>query len=82
MSTYLDTRSFLRWGWRQLTSMRTALILLLMLGVAAIPGSLFPQRTQNPMQVRQYFIDNPGICLLYTSPSPRDYAASRMPSSA
>ena len=23
-----------------------------------------------------------GICLLYTSPSPRDYAASRMPSSA
>ena len=25
---------------------------------------------------------NPKICLLYTSPSPRDYAASRMPSSA
>ena len=25
---------------------------------------------------------NPNICLLYTSPSPRDYAASRMPSSA
>ena len=24
----------------------------------------------------------PLICLLYTSPSPRDYAASRMPSSA
>ena len=24
----------------------------------------------------------PNICLLYTSPSPRDYAASRMPSSA
>ena len=23
-----------------------------------------------------------GFCLLYTSPSPRDYAASRMPSSA
>ena len=23
-----------------------------------------------------------GTCLLYTSPSPRDYAASRMPSSA
>jgi cytochrome c biogenesis protein len=61
MSTYLDSRSFLRWGWRQLTSMRTALILLLLLGVAAIPGSLFPQRTQNPMQVRQYFIDNPSL---------------------
>ena len=26
--------------------------------------------------------DNLYICLLYTSPSPRDYAASRMPSSA
>ena len=25
---------------------------------------------------------NKGTCLLYTSPSPRDYAASRMPSSA
>ena len=25
---------------------------------------------------------NSKICLLYTSPSPRDYAASRMPSSA
>ena len=24
----------------------------------------------------------PYVCLLYTSPSPRDYAASRMPSSA
>ena len=24
----------------------------------------------------------PDSCLLYTSPSPRDYAASRMPSSA
>ena len=26
--------------------------------------------------------DGDGVCLLYTSPSPRDYAASRMPSSA
>ena len=26
--------------------------------------------------------DTSGVCLLYTSPSPRDYAASRMPSSA
>ena len=26
--------------------------------------------------------DGPIGCLLYTSPSPRDYAASRMPSSA
>ena len=27
-------------------------------------------------------INNGDTCLLYTSPSPRDYAASRMPSSA
>ena len=56
----LDARSSLRWLWRQLTSMRTALILLLLLGIAAIPGSLFPQRTQNPLAVRDYFKSNPG----------------------
>ena len=31
---------------------------------------------------RQKAILNGNNCLLYTSPSPRDYAASRMPSSA
>ncbi len=56
----LDARSSLRWLWRQLTSMRTALILLLLLGIAAIPGSLFPQRTQNPLGVSDYFKSNPG----------------------
>ena len=50
-----------RFAWRQLTSMRTALILLMLLGLAAIPGSLLPQRPQNPMAVRQYFIDQPGL---------------------
>ena len=59
MSTVLDSRSFLRWCWRQLTSMRTALILLLLLSIAAIPGSLFPQRTQNPLRVREYFVNDP-----------------------
>jgi len=63
MSTVLDSRSFLRWCWRQLTSMRTALILLLLLGISAIPGSLFPQRSQNPIQVKQYFIDNPTLAV-------------------
>ena len=63
MSTVLDSRSFLRWCWRQLTSMRTALILLLLLGIAAIPGSLFPQRSQNPIQVKQYFSDNPTLAI-------------------
>ena len=49
----------LRWVWRQLTSMRTALQLLLLLAVAAVPGSLFPQRPANPAVVTQYLQDNP-----------------------
>lgn len=49
----------LRWAWRQLTSMRTALFLLLMLAVAAVPGSLFPQRPSSPAEVTQYLTDNP-----------------------
>lgn len=49
----------LRWAWRQLTSMRTALFLLLLLAVAAVPGSLFPQRPANPAVVTQYLADNP-----------------------
>ena len=51
----------LRYGWRQLTSMRTALILLLLLGLAAIPGSIIPQRTQNPMKVSEYFKNSPDL---------------------
>ena len=51
----------LRWGWRQLTSMRTALILLMLLGVAAIPGSLFPQRNQNPQKVDSLFTTDPTL---------------------
>ncbi|MDQ0922142.1 cytochrome c biogenesis protein [Pseudarthrobacter sp. W1I19] len=49
----------LRWAWTQLTSMRTALFLLLLLAVAAVPGSLFPQRPANPSVVTQYIKDNP-----------------------
>ena len=39
----LGFKGWLRWGWRQVTSMRIALILLLMLAVGAIPGSILPQ---------------------------------------
>ncbi len=49
----------LRWAWTQLTSMRTALFLLLLLAVGAVPGSLFPQRPANPAVVTQYIQDNP-----------------------
>lgn len=50
-----------RYLWRQLTSMRTALILLLLTGLAAIPGSLLPQRTNGPMPVQDYFKANPSL---------------------
>lgn len=52
---------WLRWGWRQLTSMRTALVLLLLLAIAAIPGSIFPQRMANPNGVTQWESDNPDL---------------------
>ncbi len=57
----LDAKSLLRYVWRQLTSMSTALFLLLMLSVASIPGSLVAQRTQNPMKVREYFKNSPSL---------------------
>lgn len=49
----------LRFIWTQLTSMRTALMLLLLLAVAAVPGSLFPQRPAGPEIVNQYLEDHP-----------------------
>ena len=52
---------FLRWMWRQLTSMRTALVLLLLLAIASIPGSIFPQRSQNPLKVSEYYKTNPDL---------------------
>ncbi|MET8830810.1 cytochrome c biogenesis protein ResB [Streptomyces sp. NPDC004610] len=39
----LGVIGWLRWFWRQLTSMRVALLLLLLLSLAAVPGSLIPQ---------------------------------------
>ena len=40
--------------WRRLTSMRTALILLFLLAVAAVPGSILPQRTLNADKTSAY----------------------------
>ena len=40
--------ALVRLFWAQLTSMRTALILLLVLALVAIPGSLLPQRPVAP----------------------------------
>jgi cytochrome c biogenesis protein len=50
-----------RWFWRQLTSMRTALFLLMLLAIAAVPGSLVPQRSSDPNGVTQYFQANPTL---------------------
>ena len=49
----------LRNAWRALTSMRTALVLLFLLALAALPGALLPQRSLNQQLVDQYFTDNP-----------------------
>ncbi|AXT83886.1 cytochrome C biogenesis protein [Aeromicrobium sp. A1-2] len=56
----LGRRAMTRWFWRQLTSMRTALFLLLLLAIAAVPGSLVPQRGVDARAVERYFIDHPG----------------------
>lgn len=51
----------LRFFWRQLTSMRTAIVLLLLLAVAAVPGSMWPQRSSDPNGVIQFFANNPTL---------------------
>jgi len=57
----LGPMGWVRFLWRQLTSMRTALFLLLLLAVAAIPGSLVPQRSSDPNGVVQFRDDNPAL---------------------
>src|SRR5919112_6651100 len=51
----------LRNTWRGLTSMRTALVLLFLLALAALPGALLPQRSLNQRLVDQYFADYPWL---------------------
>lgn len=43
-----------RWFWRQLTSMRVALILLFLLSLGAIPGSLIPQNSVDELKVQTF----------------------------
>ncbi|MFD8415894.1 cytochrome c biogenesis protein ResB [Streptomyces sp. NPDC059650] len=49
---------WVRWFWRQLTSMRVALILLFLLSLGSIPGSLIPQTQVDAMKVAQWKKDN------------------------
>lgn len=53
--------ALLRNTWRGLTSMRTALVLLFLLALAALPGALLPQRSLNQQLVDQYFADYPTL---------------------
>ena len=54
-----------RWAWRQLTSMRTALLLLFLLALASVPGSLVPQSQVNPVTVADFRRANPGLARWY-----------------
>ena len=50
----LTARELGRWTWRQITSMRTALLLLLLLALAAIPGSVIPQADVDSLAVTRW----------------------------
>ncbi len=50
--------AFLRNIWRQLTSMRTALVLLFLLALASLPGALLPQWSLNTSKTAQYIVDH------------------------
>lgn len=53
--------AYIRNTWRTLTSMGTALVLLFLLALAAIPGALLPQRSLNEGKVAEYIAQHPTI---------------------
>lgn len=55
----------LRWAWRQLTSMRTALILLLLVALGSVPGSVIPQSNIAAVQVSQWKELHPRLTPVY-----------------
>lgn len=61
----LTFRELLRWIWRQVTSMRTALILLLLLALAAIPGSVVPQENLDALRASNWQDDHPRLTPIY-----------------
>jgi hypothetical protein len=54
-------QSWPRWAWRQLTSMRTALVLLFLLALGSVPGSVLPQEGSDPGAVQQYFASHAAL---------------------
>jgi cytochrome c biogenesis protein len=53
--------AYARNTWRTLTSMGTALVLLFLLALGAVPGALLPQRSLNEAKVAQYVAEHPTI---------------------
>jgi len=58
------TGDWLKWAWRQLTSMRIALVLLFLLALGSVPGSILPQQGTDPAGVQQYFSSHPALAPL------------------
>src|ERR1700691_3080491 len=58
------TSAGLKWAWRQLTSMRIALILLFLLALGSVPGSMLPQEGTDPSGVVQYYKSHPTLAPL------------------
>ncbi|MFC8583977.1 cytochrome c biogenesis protein ResB [Streptomyces sp. NPDC057217] len=61
----LGVVGWIRWFWRQLTSMRVALILLFLLSLGAVPGSLVPQNSADEMKVQAFKDAHPALTPLY-----------------
>ncbi|HET9858582.1 MAG TPA: cytochrome c biogenesis protein ResB [Nocardioidaceae bacterium] len=61
----LSPRELGRWAWRQLTSMRTALVLLFLLALAAIPGSIVPQRDVDALAAARWVNEHPTLAPIY-----------------
>ncbi|WP_101526302.1 cytochrome c biogenesis protein ResB [Nocardioides houyundeii] len=64
-SNELSLRELLRWGWRQLTSMRTALVLLLLLALVAVPGSVIPQEDVDSLKTSRWQDAHPTLTPIY-----------------
>ncbi|MFJ1581408.1 cytochrome c biogenesis protein ResB [Streptomyces sp. NPDC088182] len=58
---------WLRWFWRQLTSMRVALILLFLLSLGSIPGSLIPQTGIDEVKVQDFKERHETLAPIYDS---------------
>ena len=61
----LTARELGRFVWRQLTSMRTALVLLLLLALAAVPGSVIPQESVDSFGARQWKDQHESLTPIY-----------------